>query len=68
MPLRKLKRAIRKQQAFDWFAILILASFGFIVSSIVDNDIQKFGKEMDAEARYLEAEILLIKDLRHLSE
>lgn len=65
MPIAQLKKALKKRpQPFDWFAFLVLASFAFIVASVVDKDIQQFGEEMDIEARHLQAEILSIKNFK----
>ena len=66
MPLRHFKKVLKKPELFDWFAFLVLGSFAFIVASVVDNDIQKFSREMDLEAQYLQAEILSIKVLRQV--
>lgn len=64
MPIARLRGDLKNQQPFDWFAFLVLASFAFIVLSIVSNDLEKFGKEMDLEARHLEADLLSIKSVR----
>ena len=66
MPIARFRRGFKKPQPFDWFALLVLASFAFIVLSIVSNDVEKFGKEMYLEARHLQAEILSIKDSQRL--
>ena len=68
MPIRRLRKVFKKPQPFDWFALLILASFAFIIANVVDNDIQRFGKEMDVEAHNLQADLLAIKTLKNIKD
>lgn len=68
MRIAKLKRAIKKHQPFDLLAILVLASFAVIIMSILSTDVEKFSREMDAEARHLQADMLSIKALSNFNE
>lgn len=56
-----IRKHIKKQQPFDWLAILVLASFAIVVVSIVSNDLDKFSQEMDREAAHLQAELSSIQ-------
>lgn len=66
MPLKKLKKQLEQQKPFDWLALIVLASFAFVMQSIVTNDIEKFGREMDIEAEHLHADLLIIQKLNQL--
>ena len=58
MPIRRIKMDIKKQRRIDWLAIVVFFSVAFIFGSIIANEIDKFSKEMDLEAKYLQAEII----------
>ena len=57
MPIRTIKRDIKKHRAIDWFAIFVLISFAFVVGSILSNKVDKFSQDMDLESERLKADI-----------
>jgi len=57
MPINAIKRDIKRHRAIDWFAIVVLISLAFIVGSILSDKVDKFSKDMDIEAKRIQAEI-----------
>jgi len=57
MPIRTIKRDIKKHRGIDWFAIFVLISFAFVVGSILSNKVDKFSQDMDLESERLKADI-----------
>lgn len=63
MPLKAIKRDIKKHRPVDWFAIFILISVAIVVVNILSSRIEKFSKDMDAEARVMQSDIRNLKEL-----
>lgn len=61
MPIKAIKKDIKKHRAIDWFAIVVLASAAFVIVSVLSSKIDQFEKDMDLEARRMQADILNIK-------
>lgn len=64
MPIRAIKKDIKRHRPIDWFAIAVLASAAFIIVSVLASKIEQFGEDMDLEAKRTQADILNIKELR----
>lgn len=61
MPIRRLKKDIKRHRPIDWFAILVLVSLTFVVISILMGKVDEFVEEMDLEAERLNADIIKIE-------
>ena len=58
MPIQTIKRDIKRHRPIDWFAIVVLISFAFIVGSVMSAKVDKFSQDMDREVeRLLKAEM-----------
>ena len=57
MPIRTIKRDIKKHRSIDWFAIAVLISLAFVVGSILTDKVDKFSQDMDLEFERLKAGI-----------
>jgi len=57
MPIRTIKRDIKKHRSIDWFAIAVLISLAFVVGSILTDQVDKFSQDMDLESERLKAGI-----------
>ena len=57
MPIRTIKRDIKKHRSIDWFAIAVLISLAFVVGSILTDQVDKFSQDMDLESERLKADI-----------
>ena len=57
MPIRTIKRDIKKHRSIDWFAIAVLISLAFVVGSILTDQVDKFSQDMDLESERLTADI-----------
>jgi len=68
MPIKRLKKEIKKHTPFDWFAMLVLASAVFVIASVITSKVEEFGKEMDLESERLRADIIYLHDLNHLRD
>jgi hypothetical protein len=66
MPIRRLKREIKKHTPFDWFAMLVLSSAVFVIASVITSKVEEFSKEMDTEAERLRADIIYLQNLNNL--
>ena len=66
MPIKRLKREIKKHTPFDWFAMLVLASAVFVIASVITSRVEEFSKEMDTEAERLRADIIYLQGLNNL--
>lgn len=66
MPIKRLKREIKKHTPFDWFAMLVLTSAVFVITSVITSKIEEFAEEMDIEAERLRADIIYLRDLNKL--
>lgn len=67
MPINIIKRDIKRHRPIDWFAIFVLISLTFVVGSIIADKTEQFIKDMDWEAKRLNAHmqsLQLQKDLR----
>lgn len=58
MSVRRIRKNIKKRRRIDWLAIVVFFSVAFILGSIIANETDKFSKEMDLEAEYLQADII----------
>lgn len=61
MPIKAIKKDIKRHRVIDWFAIVVLASAGFVIASILASKIEQFSKDMDLDAQQTQADILNIK-------
>jgi len=66
MPIKRLKRDIKRHRPFDWFAMVVLASAVFVIASVIASKVDDFGEEMDVEAERLRADIIFLQDLNKL--
>ena len=66
MPIKRLKKEIKRHKPFDWFAMLVLSSAVFVIASVITSRVEEFSKEMDVEAERLRAEIIYLHDLNKL--
>ncbi|MFY9457514.1 MAG: hypothetical protein WAP23_01100 [Candidatus Spechtbacterales bacterium] len=57
MPIQMIRRDIKRHRPIDWFAMLVLISFAFVVGSIISDKVDKFSKDMDREVEALRAYI-----------
>jgi len=65
MPIKRLKKEIKRHTPFDWFAMLVLASAVFVIASVITNEVEEFSKEMDIEAERLRADIVYLQSLNN---
>jgi len=65
MPIKRLKKEIKRHTPFDWFAMLVLASAVFVIASVITNEVEEFGREMDIEAERLRADIVYLQSLNN---
>lgn len=66
MPIKTLKRHIKKHRPIDWFAMAVLISVAIVIASVLSSKVEQFSKDMDIEAKDSQANILYIKELRVL--
>ena len=66
MPIKRLKREIKRHTPFDWFAMIVLASAVFVIASVITSKVEEFSREMDVEAERLRADIIYLQDLNKL--
>lgn len=66
MPLRHIKRDIKRHRPIDWFAIAVLISISFVLISVLSNKIDEFDRDMDREAELSRAYNLNLKQLKDL--
>lgn len=64
MPIKTIKKDIKKYRPVDWFAIVVLASAAFVLMSVLSNKIEQFSRDMDLEAEHAQAYISALKDLK----
>lgn len=64
MPIKAIKRDIKKHRPIDWFAIVVLASTAFVIASVLSNKIEQFMHDMDLEAERAQADILNFKEFK----
>lgn len=55
MPIQTIKRDIKRHRPIDWLAIVVLISLAFFTASVINDKTEQFMKDMDLEAKYLEA-------------
>lgn len=65
MPIKRaikhVREDIKRHRPIDWFAIMVLISLAFFVGSIINDKTEQFIKDMDLEAKRLEAHMQAVQ-------
>lgn len=63
MPIKHIKKDIKRHRPIDWFAMLVLISAGIVIVSILQAKIEQFSQDMDIEAQQMQVDHINLKNL-----